>query len=61
MQIQRWLLSPDERGNPHTGIDRRHGETAWTAGNEVRPLVHGAAYFAELLRCVGQLRSGDLL
>ena len=56
-----WLLSADERGNPDTGIDRRHGDVAWTSGNDVRPLVHGATYFAELLRCVQQMRSGDVL
>jgi phosphatidylserine/phosphatidylglycerophosphate/cardiolipin synthase-like enzyme len=61
VHIDRWLLAADERGNPHTDIDRRHGGTAWTHGNEVRPLIHGAVYFAELLRCVEQLRAGDLL
>ena len=30
-------------------------------GNDVTPLVHGAAYFPELLRCVQLMRSGDLL
>ncbi len=61
MQLNRWLLEPDERGNPHTGIDRRHDGIAWTTGNEVRPLIHGAAYFGELARRVGQLQAGDLL
>ncbi len=61
MQRQHWLLDPGERGNPHTKIDRRHGGTPWTLGNEVRPLVHGAVYFAELLRCVTQMHAGDLL
>jgi phosphatidylserine/phosphatidylglycerophosphate/cardiolipin synthase-like enzyme len=61
VNLQRWLLDGDERGNRHTAIDRRHAGTAWTTGNEVRALVHGAAYFAELLRCVEQLGRGDLL
>jgi phosphatidylserine/phosphatidylglycerophosphate/cardiolipin synthase-like enzyme len=61
VQCQRWLLDSGERGNSHTGIDRRHGGTAWTLGNDVRPLIHGATYFAELLHCVEQLRSDDLL
>jgi phosphatidylserine/phosphatidylglycerophosphate/cardiolipin synthase-like enzyme len=61
VQYQRWLLESGQRGNRHTAIDRRHGDTAWTLGNDVRPLVHGAVYFAELLRCVEQLRAGDLL
>ena len=61
MQWQRWLLESGERGNSHTGIDRRRGGIAWTVGNDVRPLVHGATYFAELLRCIEQMLSGDML
>jgi phosphatidylserine/phosphatidylglycerophosphate/cardiolipin synthase-like enzyme len=61
VQPDRWLLTMAERGNPHTGIDRRHDGTAWTVGNDVQPLIHGGPYFAELLRCVRQLRAGDLL
>lgn len=57
----RWLLGADERGNGHSDIDGRHGDVPWTAGNEVRPLVHGSVYFAELLRRVQQMRHGDLL
>jgi len=34
---------------------------AWTEGNLVRPLIHGAAYFAELHHRVSQMRDGDLL
>jgi hypothetical protein len=34
---------------------------AWTEGNMVRPLIHGATYFAELHRRVSQMRDGDLL
>src|SRR4051812_30806392 len=57
-----WFLSASERGNPATRLDRRHeAGLSWTAGNEVRPLVHGAVYFAALLRCVRAMRSGDLL
>jgi len=33
----------------------------WTEGNMVRPLIHGATYFAELHRRVSQMRDGDLL
>lgn len=61
MTITDWLLSGDERGNPDTRIDCRHGGVAWTTGNDVRPLVHGATYFAELLRRVQQMRAGDVL
>ncbi|MFG1809648.1 phospholipase D family protein [Streptomyces sp. NPDC049040] len=57
-----WLLSPEERGNPATVLDRRRdGGAAWSADNEVTPLVHGADYFAELLTAVKAQRAGDLL
>ena len=48
MRIDDWFLTAAERGNPATGLDARRGGIAWSAGNEVRPLIHGAAYFAEL-------------
>ena len=57
-----WLLSTAERGNPDTAIDaRRHDGRAWTAGNEVTPLVHGRAYFAALHDAVAATRAGDLV
>ncbi|GAA2164836.1 phospholipase D-like domain-containing protein [Pedococcus bigeumensis] len=57
-----WFLDASERGNRRTALDRRHADgKAWTEGNDVVPLVHGAAYFAELHRRVEDLRSGDLL
>ncbi|MGW5345275.1 phospholipase D family protein [Streptomyces sp. NPDC004050] len=57
-----WLLTPPERGNPATRLDRRRpGGTAWSDGNDVRPVVHGAAYFAELLERIDAQRAGDLL
>ncbi|MCW2937581.1 MAG: phosphatidylserine/phosphatidylglycerophosphate/cardiolipinsynthase-like protein [Actinomycetia bacterium] len=57
-----WLLTTRERGNPATSLDDRHPDkAAWSKGNEVRPLVHGAAYFAELLTSVNGLRAGDSL
>jgi len=57
-----WFLSAKERGNPHTVLDSRHAdERAWTDGNTVRPLVHGATYFAELHRCVSAMERDDLL
>ncbi|MCW2658090.1 MAG: phospholipase, partial [Jatrophihabitans sp.] len=62
MGVADWFLSAYGRGNPATQLDRRHSDgLAWSAGNDVRPLIHGATYFPELLRCVRQLRSGDLL
>ena len=59
---EEWFLTSAERGNPATDLDRRHpGGVAWTAGNEVVPLVHGAAYFTRLLECVERMRSADVL
>ncbi|WP_041289521.1 phospholipase D family protein [Kribbella flavida] len=51
-----WFLTATERGNPATEIDR---DGAWTEGNLVRPLVHGAAYFARLYDELCALESGD--
>ena len=60
--LARWFLTADERGNPHTVLDQRHRDRlGWTTGNQVRPLVHGATYFRELLRAVEAMSSGDLL
>lgn len=57
-----WFLSAAERGNGSTTLDSRHGDgLAWSGGNDVTPLVHGATYFGELFRCVSGLRAGDLL
>jgi phosphatidylserine/phosphatidylglycerophosphate/cardiolipin synthase-like enzyme len=57
-----WFLTEAERGNPSTRLDSRHPDgRAYTSGNRVEPLVHGAVYFAELGRRVGELRRGDLL
>jgi phosphatidylserine/phosphatidylglycerophosphate/cardiolipin synthase-like enzyme len=62
VQLADWFLTADERGNPDTELDRRHpGGLAWTSGNQITALPHGASYFPELLRAVRQLRSGDLL
>jgi phosphatidylserine/phosphatidylglycerophosphate/cardiolipin synthase-like enzyme len=60
--VAEWFLSASERGNSATRLDSRHGDgLAWAAGNDVRPLVHGAVYFPMLLHCVRSMRSGDLL
>ncbi|MFJ9342146.1 phospholipase D family protein [Streptomyces sp. NPDC101733] len=62
MKHSDWLLTAGERGNTATRLSRRHpGGAAWTSGNEARPLVHGATYFAELLRNIRAQRPGDLL
>jgi phosphatidylserine/phosphatidylglycerophosphate/cardiolipin synthase-like enzyme len=57
-----WLLTKDERGNDRTRLDAQHpGRQAWSRGNLVRPLVHGATYFAELFERIEATRAGDLL
>ncbi|MEV7965968.1 phospholipase D family protein [Sphaerisporangium sp. NPDC088356] len=55
MRIQHWFLTDEERGNPATKLD------AWSTGNDVRPLIHGATYFAELKTRVDGLKKDDLL
>jgi phosphatidylserine/phosphatidylglycerophosphate/cardiolipin synthase-like enzyme len=62
MRASDWLVTPEERGNPATRLDSRHpGGEAWSRGNLVRPLIHGATYFAELKRAVDRMDRGDLL
>ena len=57
--LSAWFLSPDERGNPATEIDRRRGgDVAYTDGNEVHVLLHGAEYFARLLDELERLPPG---
>jgi len=61
-RIDDWFLDPEERGNPATSIDRRRGDgRAWTEGNLVEALVHGAAYYPRLLAALRTLRAGDVV
>ncbi|MER7829868.1 phospholipase D family protein [Streptomyces sp. NPDC095602] len=60
MEPTDWLLTATERGNPAVRLDARRGEAAWSRGNDVRPLVHGAVYFSELLAALRAQRPGDL-
>ncbi|WP_238993266.1 phospholipase D family protein [Nocardioides caldifontis] len=60
--LPHWFLTEEERGNPSTRLDARHpGQQAWSTGNLVRPLVHGATYFAELHERLEATRPGDLV
>ena len=62
MQHTDWLLTASERANPETRLDERHpGDTAWSVGNLVRPLIHGSTYFAELCERLARTRAGDLV
>jgi phosphatidylserine/phosphatidylglycerophosphate/cardiolipin synthase-like enzyme len=57
-----WFLSAAERGNPATVLDADKPDgAAWSPGNTVRPLIHGATYFADLVAAVDRMRVGDLL
>ena len=65
-----WTVGPERNGysaapngrTRHTRIDGRHDDgAAWTVGNDVRPLIHGASYFPELLRRIRAMAAGDLL
>ncbi|MGZ4592532.1 MAG: phospholipase D family protein, partial [Actinomycetes bacterium] len=61
-ELTGWLLTKSERGNPRTRLDADHpGEQAWSEGNLVRPLIHGATYFAELFERIEATRAGDLI
>ena len=62
MRPDRWFLTAAERDNRATLLDRRRGDgLAWSTGNRVTPLVHGATYFAELARVVAAMAAGDRL
>ena len=56
----KWFLTPAERGNPATDLDRRR-DASWSTGNEVRALIHGATYFRALRSCTEGLADGDVL
>ena len=62
-----WFLTAEERGNPDTRIDADRddgsadGGVAWTEGNRVRALVHGAEYFRCLVETWRGLERGDLV
>ena len=61
-RVEQWFLTATERGNPATTIDRRRGDgRAWTEGNRVEALVHGAVYFRRLLAALRDLGKGDLV
>ncbi len=56
-----WLLTPAERGNEQTTIDDAHQGQAWSERNLVRPLIHGATYFAELYERIEATGAGDFI
>jgi hypothetical protein len=55
-----WFLSRDERGNTATSVHAGADDTpAWSEGNLVRPLVHGAPYFERIHAELTALGPGD--
>lgn len=61
-RLESWFLTSSERGNDLTWLDRRRADgLAWSTGNRVETLVHGATYFARLLDAVRGLGAGDRL
>ena len=55
-----WFLSGAEREHSATGVHAGPAETpAWSEGNLVRPLIHGATYFARLYEELSALQAGD--
>ena len=62
IELSDWLLTKSERANAQTILDDQHpGDQAWSTGNFVRPLVHGATYFAELATRIAETRAGDIV
>jgi phosphatidylserine/phosphatidylglycerophosphate/cardiolipin synthase-like enzyme len=60
--LEDWFLTGPERGNNVTDLDRRHPDgAAWTVGNRVETLVHGATYFRRLMDAISALKAGDQL
>ncbi len=57
-----WLLTRSERANPLTQLDDLHdGDEAWSQGNHVQPLIHGATYFQALHDALEGTRAGDVV
>ena len=62
MEPAEWLLTKGERGNPDTRLDDQHdGDQAWSTGNLVTPLIHGATYFPALHEAIEATRPGDVV
>jgi len=60
--LEGWFLTSSERGNDFSALDRRRPNgSAWSVGNTVETLVHGAAYFRRLLEAIRELGAGDQL
>lgn len=59
-EAESWLLSPAERDNPATGLDRVQSTApAWSRGNLATPLIDGAEYFRRLRAELADTAAGD--
>ena len=62
VHVDQWFLAASERGNGATELDTRHvGAQAWTVGNGVEALIHGASYFGRLREAIESAAAGDLV
>jgi phosphatidylserine/phosphatidylglycerophosphate/cardiolipin synthase-like enzyme len=60
--LESWFLTTSERNNEFSLLDRRRSDgLAWSSGNHVETLVHGAVYFRRLLEAIRELGKGDQL
>jgi phosphatidylserine/phosphatidylglycerophosphate/cardiolipin synthase-like enzyme len=58
--LDSWFLTSTERANDFTELDHRRADgLAWSTGNTVETLVHGATYFRRLLEEIRRLDAGD--
>ena len=58
--VESWFLTSQERGNDFSSLDRRRPDgLAYSVGNKVEALVHGATYFRKLLDAIRALGPGD--
>jgi phosphatidylserine/phosphatidylglycerophosphate/cardiolipin synthase-like enzyme len=56
--LDRWFLTPLERGNPDSDIDAGR-DVAWSDGNLAIPRIHGAHYFKRLYEVLCSLEKDD--
>jgi phosphatidylserine/phosphatidylglycerophosphate/cardiolipin synthase-like enzyme len=60
--LESWFLTSPERGNDFSALDRRRPDgSAWSIGNNVETLAHGAVYFRRLLDAIRELGAADRL
>jgi phosphatidylserine/phosphatidylglycerophosphate/cardiolipin synthase-like enzyme len=58
-RLESWFLTRQERGNSTSASVEDVGIATWSEGNLVRPVIHGAAYFARLHAELADLDAGD--